>query len=140
MSWEQAFQIANAGAFFAWLALLALPRSRPLTATLRYGVVGALALAYAALAARYLPAVDGAGFTTLAGIKALLSSEPALLIGWLHYLAFDLFVGLWIAERADEQGWTRLAQAPVLLLTFMLGPVGLLSFYLARGVQLVRSR
>ena len=46
-------------------------------------------------------------------------------ICWIHYLAFDLFVGLWIARDADAKGFSRFVQAPILLATFMAGPLGL---------------
>ena len=48
------------------------------------------------------------------------------MVGWVHYLAFDLFVGLWIARDADAKGFSRLLQAPILFATFMAGPLGLL--------------
>ncbi len=41
-------------------------------------------------------------------------SDPVLLAGWIHYLAFDLFVGLWIAAEADKAGMNRFLQAPIL--------------------------
>lgn len=131
MTWEQGFQIANSGAMFAWLALILLPRRLIVVRLLRYGAVGALAAAYVALVGLHLGGLDMAKFATLAGVRSLLNSDGAAVIGWLHYLAFDLFVGVWIAEQADQRGWPRLAQVPVLLLTFMFGPAGLLAFYLA---------
>ncbi len=45
--------------------------------------------------------------------------------GWTHYLALDLFAGLWIAEDSDARRINRFVQAPVLLLTFLAGPAGL---------------
>ena len=56
---------------------------------------------------------------------------------WTHYLALDLFAGLWIAEDADARRIGRVVQAPVLLLTFLAGPAGLfLHLLLTRGVGL----
>ncbi|MEM9315304.1 MAG: abscisic acid-deficient protein Aba4 family protein, partial [Pseudomonadota bacterium] len=56
-----------------------------------------------------------------------------LLAGWIHYLAFDLFVGAWIATEADRLGLSRLLQAPLLVATFMFGPVGLALFLVMRS-------
>jgi hypothetical protein len=53
-----------------------------------------------------------------------------LLAGWIHYLAFDLFVGRWIASEADKMGISRLIQGPILFGTFMFGPLGLLVFHI----------
>jgi hypothetical protein len=55
-----------------------------------------------------------------------MSDDWALLAGWVHYLAFDLFVGAVMALRMDRAGVGRLVQAPILLSTFMLGPLGFL--------------
>ena len=58
-----------------------------------------------------------------------------LVAGWVHYLAFDLFIGTWIAVEAVKRGWNRLLQAPILVATFMFGPVGLLLFYITRATD-----
>ena len=79
---------------------------------------------------------DG-GYDSLAAVQRLLAVPELLLAGWLHYLAFDLFVGAWIAERAGASGLPHLAVLPLLALTFMFGPAGLLAFAL---VQAVRAR
>jgi hypothetical protein len=61
---------------------------------------------------------------------------PGLLAaGWVHYLAFDLFVGAWIAERGAALGLPHWQLVPVLLLTFMFGPAGLLAFILLRALR-----
>lgn len=54
------------------------------------------------------------------------------MIGWTHYLAFDLFIGQWIAKDADHKGFSRVTQAPILLLTLLAGPMGLLIWLLIR--------
>jgi ABA4-like protein len=132
MQWEQAFGLANLAATAGWAALVLLPRSRVLLDALRCGLIGALSLAYAGLVMVYL-ADAGGGFGSIAGVRTLFASDPVLIAGWVHYLAFDLFVGLWIAEQADALGLSRWLQAPILLATFMLGPLGLLVFLLWKG-------
>ncbi len=126
MDWEGPFSIASTAAMIGWVALIFLPRWRLLRIALRFGVIGALSVAYAVLAFVYFFRVEGGGFGSLAGVAALFSSPPVLLAGWIHYLAFDLFVGTWIAEKADARGLSRFLQAPILLATFMFGPVGYL--------------
>ena len=59
-------------------------------------------------------------------------SDGGIVLGWTHYLAFDLFVGLWIARDADAKGFSRLVQLPILVLTLMAGPSGLLIWLLVR--------
>jgi len=69
----------------------------------------------------------------LANVQLLFTNPMATLAGWVHYLAFDLFVGGWIAKKADELHISRLIQAPILLATFMFGPLGYLLFMLLKG-------
>lgn len=126
MTWETLFQWANNLAIAGWLALILLPRWAVLLAGLRYGLLTLLALAYVTLILGYFFQIDGGGFDTVAAVRALFQSDPVLIAGWLHYLAFDLFVGLWIAERADALSLSRFLQAPILVATFMFGPLGLL--------------
>ena len=76
------------------------------------------------------------GFGSLDQVAALLGKREMLLAGWVHYLAFDLFIGGWIASEADKIGLNRIVQAPILLATFLLGPVGLATFLLIKASAL----
>jgi hypothetical protein len=69
---------------------------------------------------------------SIAGLRPLFMSDAGIVIGWTHYLAFDLFVARWIAIDADDKGVKRLAQLPFLFFTLMAGPIGLLSWLLYR--------
>lgn len=71
-------------------------------------------------------------FGSIEGVRAIFASDAGVTIGWIHYLAFDLFVGLWIARDADAKGFSRFVQAPVLLATFLAGPLGLVVWLLLR--------
>jgi hypothetical protein len=133
VTFESMFGLANTFALAAWTALILAPRWRALMATLRFCVIGLFCVAYASLAMIYVFRVDGGGFGSLHAVQTLFVSAPIALAGWLHYLAFDLFVGLWIAEEADARGLSRFIQAPILLTTFMFGPVGLLLAFAANA-------
>lgn len=138
MTWPLVFNLANGVAILMWLILLFLPRREILLTLVLYGGIGLLCLAYAAGVAGLLSGAWGGGaagadFTTIEGVRAIFSTDGGVTIGWIHYLAFDLFAGLWIARDADAKGAGRLAQAPVLLLTFVAGPAGLLAWLALRG-------
>ncbi|MBX9454532.1 MAG: DUF4281 domain-containing protein [Rhizobium sp.] len=137
MTFEQGFSLASTLAMSGWAALILLPRWPALVLLLRIGVVGLLSLAYAVLIFVHFFRIDGGGFGSIAEVRLLFLSDGGLLAGWIHYLAFDLFVGLWIAQQADRAAVSRLLQAPILVATFMFGPIGLLMYYATRGVQLV---
>lgn len=131
MDWSTLFNAVNLLALIAWVALIALPRAPALLSAILYLGVGLLCLIYTAGLASVLSGLvpagsGGADFTSIAGVRAIFSSDAGVTIGWTHYLAFDLFVGLWIARDADAKKFSRWFQAPVLLATFMVGPVGLL--------------
>jgi hypothetical protein len=65
-------------------------------------------------------------------VQAIFATRAGTTIGWTHYLAFDLFVGLWIARDGDARKIARLVQAPILLATFLAGPLGLFIWLLLR--------
>ena len=71
----------------------------------------------------------------LQGIAALLGSPEGATIAWLHFLAFDLFVGRWIYLDSRERGISAWLMAPVLYLTLMLGPCGLMLYLLLRQAR-----
>lgn len=135
MTFEQGFSLASTLAMAGWAALILLPRWPALLRLLRFGVVGLLSLAYAVLIFVYFFRIEGGGFGSIAEVRLLFLSDGGLLAGWIHYLAFDLFVGLWIAQQADRAALNRLLQAPILVATFMFGPVGLLMYYATRAAQ-----
>ncbi len=137
MNAESLFSLAGMLVLPGWLLLVFLPRWK-FSATLISAVVipGLLGLLYAWLIAMHFGGSDG-GYGSLAEVQALFSNEFLLLAGWIHYLAFDLFVGSWEVRDAERTGVHHLAVIPCLLLTFLLGPVGLL-LYLAIRIGVSR--
>jgi hypothetical protein len=125
---EAIFSAANTIALLCWLAIILLPRTPFLRRCIVWLAVGGFCAAYGVLIQLHFFAVPEGGFGSLASVQRLFTSPAVALAGWLHYLAFDLFVGVWIAKRADALGLSRWLQAPMLALTFMFGPIGLLVF------------
>ncbi len=74
---------------------------------------------------------DG-NFSTIEGIRALFSVDAGIVVGWTHYLVFDLFIGAWEARDARRRGFSHWLLIPCLFFTFMLGPTGLLLYLLLR--------
>jgi hypothetical protein len=86
----------------------------------------------------------GGGFSSLSGVMTLFTSPHFALVGWVHYLAFDLFIGAWEVRDARRRLISHWFVVPCLVLTLMLGPVGLLAylglrFVLRREVSLDES-
>jgi hypothetical protein len=144
MLWTNLFGLTNLIAVAGWAALLLLPR-RPLTYTfILYAAVGLLCLTYAVLLVLLVGGIVDAGAIagaaapfdysdySIGGLRKLFLTDAGIVVGWTHYLAFDLFVGLWISRDADNKGFSRLVQVPILLLTFLAGPLGLFLWLLVR--------
>lgn len=116
-----------------WLFLVFLPRWR-WSATLIAPVVipALLGVIYAWLIVTTFGSSEG-GFGSLQEVEILFRNRSALLAGWLHYLAFDLFIGAWEVRDARRLAIPHLAVIPSLFLTFMFGPIGLLVYFILRG-------
>lgn len=129
LSPDLAFRLGNLVALAAWVALALSPPPRRWTRRV-WQLTGwviplGLALAYLAL---LLGHWGPGGFGSLAELRQLFERPGLLAAGWLHYLAFDLFVGTWIARDAAQRGVPHVALLPCLALTFLFGPVGLLAY------------
>lgn len=120
-------------AMVGWLLLVLYPRRKAWLFTFTGLVMPALmGIVYAAFFIPNLVDTPGAGYSSFAQVQALMSNPALLLAGWIHYLAFDLAVGTYIAKQSDKIGLARIIQIPVLFLTFMLGPIGLMAFVLIK--------
>jgi hypothetical protein len=132
MTAEQLFSILNLIAMAGWVILIVLPRKRWASTIVPVAVPGLLAVVYAGLVATSLPGSEG-GFSSLAEVSLLFSNPWALLAGWTHYLAFDLFIGGWEVRDAQRRGVPHFFVIPALILTFLLGPAGLLLYLAIRS-------
>jgi hypothetical protein len=139
MNPETVFATANLVAVAGWLLLLIAPRDRRAWLAAGTLIPLMLATAYLVLLAGNWGGSRG-GFSSLRGVAELFSNPWLLLAGWLHYLAFDLFVGTWEARDAMDHGVPRLVVAVCLLLTFTFGPVGFLTYHAARRLTAVSAR
>lgn len=132
MSPETVFKICNSLALVGWLLLDFAPRWRW---TGRLVLSNALPLLLACVYVTLIAATFGkaeGGFSTLADVMKLFRNDWVALTGWVHYLVFDLFVGGWIVLDAQARGIKHLLIVPCLILTFLLGPAGLLVYYLVK--------
>jgi hypothetical protein len=138
MTADDLFQLANPLALIGWLALLASPLApRAAQAISAAAIPLLMSLAYAGLVLAFWWEAPG-GFGSLAEVQALFTHPHIALAGWLHYLAFDLFLGAWEVRTARAEGIPHWAVIPCLVLTFLFGPAGLLAFAILR-IILVRK-
>jgi hypothetical protein len=138
MKAEQIFSIANTLALLSWIILAIAPRWKWTSRIISGAVPLLLAVAYLVLIAIFFRSPED--FGSLAGVMKLFTNEWAALAGWIHYLAFDLFVGSWEVKDSQARGISHWFVIPCLFLTFMFGPIGLLlysilRFFLAKEVK-----
>jgi hypothetical protein len=134
MSPETLFSICNMSVLPGWLLLVFVPRWK-WSARIIAGVIIPLllALVYLYLVVAHFGESEG-GFGSLQLVSQLFRNPYALLAGWIHYLAFDLFIGSWEVRDAQRLGIHHLLVVPCLALTFLLGPIGLLLYFVLRVV------
>ena len=144
MNWDMIFGFANAWALLGWVILAFAPKRARVVPLVFFEGSVFLACLYAGLIIPLMAGLisDGgpigrpaADLTSLAGVMALFDSPGGATIGWIHYLAFDLFVGTWISRNADAHKISRWLQAPILFCTLMAGPIGLLLYLLLRQLK-----
>jgi hypothetical protein len=133
---ERLFEWSNLAVLPFWALMVLAPRARVTQAVMRWPVVPALlALLYAVLVLPRMGALlPMLAQPQLGAIAALLGTPAGATIGWVHFLAFDLFVGRWAYLDSRERGVSAWAMAPVLLLILMFGPLGLLAYLALRAV------
>jgi len=127
------FEIFNVGVMPFWALLIVAPRWQWTERLVHSALVPAiLGSSYLVLMLAMPPPPAGGSFTSLEGVLTLLDSPQGMLVGWIHYLVFDLFVGAWELRDSQRREIPHLAVVPCLVLTLMLGPAGLLAYLALR--------
>ena len=120
----------------AWIMISLFPRWKHTIKIARHIALGFALMYFLILADAMLihpdvtmtPAKMFEMFSSLDGVHQLLSKRESILGAWCHYVVFDLWTGIWIAEDAMRRNISQWLVLPTLFFTMMLGPAGLL-FY-----------
>ncbi|MDQ0380993.1 ABA4-like family protein [Amycolatopsis thermophila] len=75
----------------------------------------------------------------LEALRAFLGTPEGAAAIWAHLIAFDLFVGRWMYRDARERGVHHAFLAPILVLTILLSPFGVLAYLVVRSVAPARA-
>lgn len=136
MDWNLLFTLINALVVPAWLLLLLAPRWRTTGLVVHSGIYplayGLLYLVCLMASMFFGQSAEGVGMGSVGAVSALFDHPNGVIVGWSHYLVFDLFVGAWIGRDALRRGLPHLAVAPCQIASFLFGPVGLLAYMLLR--------
>lgn len=144
--WDALFSATNLVAVAGWGVLILAPRTEALRRFVLTVPIALLCATYAVLllglsSGSFDPQGSAGGMSELLanysvdGIMQLFQSRGGVVVGWTHYLAFDLMVGWWIAGDADARAIPRWSQAGILLATLMAGPLGLAIYLFYRATR-----
>ena len=132
---EEVFVAASLLVLPAWLLLAFAPRwSWTDRVVQRIWIPALIGLCYLTVLLAKPAVPPGADMKSVAGLTVLFSSPHAALMAWLHFLAFDLFTAAWQVRDARRLGIRHRYVVPCLIFTFMLGPIGLLFYFIVRWV------
>ncbi len=136
MSAELLFDLCGKLVLPAWALLILLPKWSWTRKLIFHAWIPCL-LAIAYIYSFYMgwPSPEGSGFGSLDQVMTLFTSPYTVLAGWIHYLAFDLFIGTWEVKDAQSRNINHFAVIPCLVLTFLAGPVGLLMYFIVRYIS-----
>ena len=128
MTPESLFSLASTIVLPGWLLLVFVPRWKWTARFICALVIPVLlGLLYLYIILVHWRGSEG-GFGSLGQVSDLFQSPWLLLAGWVHYLAFDLFIGAWEVRDGQRERIHHLLVIPCLFLTFMFGPIGLLLY------------
>lgn len=131
------FSLANMMAMPMWILMILLPKWKVTRLFIDFKVIPVLlSVIYVIYILQAILTGGGMDFGSLGSVMALFTEENAVLSGWVHYLAFDLLVGMWMLNQNKTLGIHQVIMAPCLFGTFMLGPVGFLLFMIIRAIKL----
>ena len=140
MTPTEVFSIANMIAIPMWVLMLFFSKWKVTRFLIDFKVIPlALAFMYAIYIFQAIQISGMMDFGSLTSVITLFTEENAVLAGWIHYLAFDLLVGMWMLDQNKELRINQLLMAPCLFLTFMLGPIGFLLFMIIKTIKQKQS-
>lgn len=134
MSPDTIFGYCSNIAMLGWIVLIFLPFWIHSDKFIIGVIVVLLGIVYAWLVFQSFLLADVKKFGSLQGVMELFTNPVMVTAGWVHYLAFDLAVGVFIKRNSLKHNISHWLVIPCLFLTFMFGPVGLLLYLLIRFI------
>lgn len=130
------FSLSNLLVLPFWLLMIFLPLwqwTRRIIGSI--WIVAPAALLYVILLLPNIGGVTGELLNpSLAGVQTFLATPEGATIGWVHFLAFDLFVGRWVYLDSQKIGLTPWITSPILFFVLMMGPLGLIVYLGAKVI------
>lgn len=135
MNAETLFQFCNTAAPIGWLLMAIAPRwtwTKKIVLSGLFPLV--LGLVYLGIIVTTFGSSEG-NFNSLAGVMKLFENPYTVTAGWIHYLAFDMFIGAWEVNDSQKHGISHWLVIPCLFFTLMFGPIGLILYFVIRLIK-----
>ena len=136
MTATNVFSLVNMLAMLMWIFMIIAPKWKATRFLIDFKIVPiALAGIYAIYIFKAIQIGGMMDFGSLESVMALFTEENAVLSGWVHYLVFDLLIGMWMLEQNKKLNINQFILVPCLLFTFMMGPIGFLLFTIVKTIK-----
>ena len=71
-------------------------------------------------------------YTSKDGLKNLFSNDFFIIMFWIHFISINLFTGGWIVKDSQKLAINKILIILPLVITYLIGPIGLLIYWLIR--------
>ncbi len=140
MTATNVFSLVNMLAMLMWIFMIIAPKWKATRFLIDFKIVPiALAGIYAIYIFKAIQIGGMMDFGSLSSVMALFTEENAVLSGWVHYLVFDLLIGMWMLDQNKKLNINQFILVPCLLFTFMMGPIGFLLFTIVKTIKQKQS-
>lgn len=137
MNHDLLFSFFNSLALVGWSFLIFFPNFKITKLCIRSGYLSIFfCLSYTIICVIALTSNAPGGFQKLDELMILFDNKSWVLTGWIHYLAFDLFIGSWILKDSIKHNIRHALIIPSLIFTFILGPFGFIIYFITRAIYL----
>ena len=134
MNYDWLFSAVNISVIPAWLLLVVLPKHQ-ITKLVVHSYLCPMLLGALYIWLMITSWGGDGGMGTLQNLKTSFGRDEILVLGWVHYLVFDLFIGAWMSRDSRTLGIHHMTLIPCLVLTLFAGPIGLVSYLIIRWVK-----
>ena len=135
---EMLYLWLNLGVLPFWLVLIIFPQSQ-IARFLITSIFPIFVLTLVYFYLLYIAYLDNYNFLQnfklylgLAQILYLFENQYFLILFWTHFLAMNLFCGGWIVKDSQLFGMNKLLVSLPLVVTYLIGPIGLTFYWLIR--------
>ena len=136
MTPTQVFSIAGMITIPMWILMMFLPKWKVTNYLVSFKVIPLiLSFIYVVYIFQTIKINGMPDFGNFDSVMKLFTEEKAILAGWIHYLTFDLIIGMWILNASKKLNIHQLIMAPCLLATFMFGPIGFILFFIIKIIK-----